>query len=193
MPGSLFREHAAARGPYTYEDYALLPDDGRRYELLEGEILVSPAPKTRHQMVLQKLFKMVDAWAEKGRAGTVLLAPCDMVLSPQTVLQPDLVFIARKHSGIITEDNVQGVPDLVVEVISPWSAERDRDWKRRVYERHGVPCYWIVDPEERRLTAYRRGADDFVLEAALGAGGVFRPADLPELEIDLADLWPAGR
>ena len=186
-----FRERAPAypSAPLTYEDYARLPDDGKRYELLEGEIVVSPSPNTKHQEVSGRLHYALHGWAQRTGTGKVFAAPCDVVLSPHDVVQPDLLFIAREHRSQITADNIQGPPDLVVEILSPATAERDLDRKRRLYERHGVAEYWIVDPDTRTLTVFRRRGNSLARETPLGPEGVLRPAGLPGLELDLAALW----
>ena len=161
-----FRERAPAHppAPLTYQDCARPPDDGKRYELLEGEIVVSPSPNTRHQEVSGRLHYALHGWAQRTDAGKVFAAPCDVVLSPHDVVQPELLFIAREHRSRITADNIQGPPDLVAEILSPATAERDLDRKRRLYERHGVAKYWIVDPNARTLTVFRRRGDTLVPE-----------------------------
>ncbi len=172
-----FRERAPAHppAPLTYQDCARPPDDGKRYELLEGEIVVSPSPNTRHQEVSGRLHYALHGWAQRTDAGKVFAAPCDVVLSPHDVVQPELLFIAREHRSRITADNIQGPPDLVAEILSPATAERDLDRKRRLYERHGVAKYWIVDPNAQSLTAFRRRGDTLVPETPLGPGGGLAP------------------
>ncbi len=187
-----FRERAPTHppAPLTYEDYARLPDDGKRYELLEGEIVVRPSPDTRRQEVSMRLSAVLHHWAQRTGAGKVFAAPCDVVLSPHDVVQPDLLFIAREHRSRIAADNIQGPPYLAVEILSPATAKRDLDRQRRLYDRYGVAEYWILDPDARTLTVFRRRGDSLVPEPPLGPEGVLRPASLPGLELDLAELWP---
>lgn len=131
----------------TYAEYLALPDD-ERYELVEGELLVTPAPLNRHQKIQMRLGAQLLLYAEAGRRGTVMGAPTDVVLSDETVLQPDVLFIARERESIIGEKSgIFGAPDLVVEILSPSTATRDLVVKRRLYQNYGVREYWIVDPE----------------------------------------------
>lgn len=134
-------------GPhFTYEDYKLLPEGGR-YEIVEGELLVTPAPSARHQGILVRLILRLASFVESGNLGKVLPAPTDVVLANESVVQPDLLFVARERQVIIDPAGaVHGAPDLVVEVLSPSSASRDQVVKRKLYARYGVREYWIVDP-----------------------------------------------
>jgi Uma2 family endonuclease len=148
----------------TYEDYVLLPNDRNRYEILEGELTVTPAPSTKHQSVSANLFKLLSKHIDDLNLGKLFYAPIDLILDATTILQPDLlvVFSARQH--IITERAIEGVPNLVVEIVSPTTSRTDRVTKAQIYARHSVPAYWIVDPSEETIEIY-------LLE-----GEVFRPA-----------------
>ena len=99
-------------GKLTYADYAALPDDGRRYQLVEGELVVTPAPNAWHQRLQLKLAAKLDAFVEQAASGVVLVSPLDVVLDERTVVQPDIVFISRKRAAILTRPNVQGEPDV---------------------------------------------------------------------------------
>lgn len=129
----------------TYRDYAILDDD-KRYELIEGELYMTPSPTSYHQSVLLNLLDFFRAYIRKKRSGAVFCAPLDVVLTPGDVVQPDILFISNENKGIITEKNIQGAPDLAVEILSPGSLERDRIVKKYLYEKHGVKEYWIVEP-----------------------------------------------
>lgn len=141
----------------TWEDFIHFPDDGRRHELLDGEHVVTPSPNTAHQSTVGRLHLALARWAEETGAGRVFLAPFDVVLSPTDVVEPDLLYISRERLDRLTAANVQGAPDLVIEVLSPGTAGRDRATKRRIYERFGVGEYWLVDPDERTLLQVRFG------------------------------------
>ena len=143
-------KHETGRGNFTYEDLRHTPDDGKRYEVLEGKLVVSPSPTWKHQRVSRKLNALLSR-AEEEDKGCAVYAPMDVVLSDREVAQPDLLFIAKERLSIITAENVQGAPDLVVEIISEGSRKRDAITKRHIYERYGVRFYWLVDPEEETV------------------------------------------
>jgi Uma2 family endonuclease len=175
----------ATRIVLTYADYAAIPSDGKRYELHEGELSVTPAPGTRHQQIVGNLYLALRHHADAARLGQVFVSPVDCILSDTTVVQPDLVFVASTRLAVISARGIEGPPTLVVEVLSPSTVSVDRAVKLQLYARHGVACYWIVDPDARRIDAY-------VLSE-----GAYQPADpgtLPPfagLSLDPAALWPA--
>ena len=146
-------KHAVGRGHFTYEDLLHTPDDGKRYEVLEGDLIVSPSPKVKHQETVLRLTRLLDQ-ADRAERGRLLLAPMDVVLSNHDVVEPDLLFVAKDRLSIVTEDNVQGAPDLAVEIISEGSRKRDVITKRHIYERYGVRFYWLVDPEEETVRVF---------------------------------------
>jgi Uma2 family endonuclease len=176
----------------TYEHYLELPNDGRRYEIIEGELYVSPAPTFKHQRVTTRLTSTLDVHTRVRHLGEVVTAPCDVYLAHTSIVQPDILYISRERSSIITEANVQGAPDLVVEVISPSSTKTDKETKRDLYAKFGVHYYWVVEPMEEWIRAYELGADGFyeLVAEAFGKDAFATPpfADLP---IQLADLWDA--
>lgn len=131
---------------YTINDYMTAPPE-KRYELLDGELILAPSPTTRHQRIMFRLAQAVNDFVAAHSLGEVFVAPCDVVLSDYDVAQPDILFVSNERSGIVTEANVQGAPDLVVEVLSPGTAQYDRGYKRTLYGRYGVREYWLVDPE----------------------------------------------
>ena len=139
------------------------PDDGKRREAIGGDVYVTPAPGVRHQRVSRRLERaLYDLLHDPGH-GEVFHAPVGVEF-PETGegVQPDLLFVARERRGIVAEDWIRGAPDLVVEILSPTTAERDRGLKRDLYERHGVRQYWVVDPEEDAVEVWTfagEGAD----------------------------------
>lgn len=173
----------------TYEDYVELPDDGRRYEILDGELEVSPAPTPLHQRVSLNLVVILDGYVRPRKLGCVYHAPIDVLLAPTTVVQPDLIFVAAARESIVTRRAVEGPPDLVVEILSPWSARRDRVAKAAIYARFGIGHYWLLDPEERTFEVYEAAGREYQLVATHGATGTARTSLFPELEIDLTALW----
>ena len=139
----------------TYEDYVLFPDDGKRHEIIEGDHYVTPAPRTKHQRVSANLATPMVFFAKTRRLGLVLTAPSDVILSDENIVQPDLLFVSTARAAIVTEDNIQGAPDLIVELISASSRKMDEVTKRKLYERYGVQEYWIVDPELETVKIFK--------------------------------------
>jgi Uma2 family endonuclease len=178
-----------SRIPYTYEDYRTLPEDmSRRYELLHGELYMVPAPTTRHQRILGNLYFELRTHAESRKLGEVLLAPVDVILghgSAREVAQPDMIFIAHARREIVKPHGIEGAPDLVVEVLSPGTAERDRGYKRTLYARHDVREYWIVDPDARTVEVNTPGPDGYTAPTTLSADAVLTSVLFPGLEIPL--------
>jgi len=179
----------ASPGTMTYEDYCALPDDGLRYEVVEGFLFSEPSPRRAHQQVAGNLFLILGPHVRERALGEVFIAPFDVILDRQTVVVPDLVFVARERAGIVTERAVEDAPDLIVEILSPGTARRDRVAKLNAYARRGVCDYWLVDPEARTLEALELTESAYRLVSALGADEVFRPRLFPDLVIPLAELW----
>lgn len=143
------------QGEWTYEDYLRLPDDGRRYEIIEGVLYVSPAPKYLHQRIVQFLLCRLGDLVEENDSGEVIPAPFEVYLSGRNrPIQPDLIYIRTEHLPPYDAVAFEGTPDLVVEILSPSSLRRDRFIKFAAYEKAGVPEYWIVDPETRAVEVY---------------------------------------
>ena len=173
----------------TYEDYVDLPDDGRRYEILDGELEVSPAPAPRHQAVLGNLLWILHGHVQERGLGRVYCAPIDVILAPTSVVQPDLIFIAAGRESIVTERAIEGPPDLAVEILSPWSGRRDRVAKAALYARHGIRHYWVVDPDAHLLEVYELEDGAYRLVVKHEGATRMRTALCPELEIDLDRVW----
>jgi Uma2 family endonuclease len=189
MEGEEMRQGVMAPGAtkLRYEDLLLLPEDGLRHELLAGEHVVTPAPSPRHQTVLQNLYLLVGAYVRERGLGRVFLAPLDVLLSDQDVVEPDLLFVSNARTAIVEEANLRGVPDLLVEVVSPSSRRRDELVKRDRYERNGVPEYWVVDPEAESVKVLRRDGDRFARPLLLSARDhdVLESPLLPGLQVPL--------
>lgn len=131
---------------YTYADYVQLPDDGKRYEIIEGELFMSPSPTPLHQEISKRLMRELDRFVENNHSGRVLYAPIDVVLNDENIVQPDILYVSKENEKIITEKNIQGAPDLIVEILSPATAYNDLVNKKDLYAQFGVKEYWIVDP-----------------------------------------------
>jgi Uma2 family endonuclease len=182
---------AVASRKLTYEDLRYWPEDGKRHELIDGEHCVTPAPIPRHQIVSGRLFSRVGRVVDQGQLGLLLYAPVDVVLSEIDVVEPDLVFIGASRLGIVRETHVQGAPDLVVEILSPSTRRRDEITKRHLYEQHGVPEYWVVDPELDAIKVYRLGDGGYRREAELTveAGDELTSPVFPGLRVPLAEIF----
>ncbi len=135
----------------TYRDYVTWPDDGRQYELYEGDVYMVPSPSVQHQRTSRKLMLLLAKFVNEHQLGETFDAPLDVVFSESTVVQPDILFISHERRGIINEQNISGAPDLVIEILSPATEERDRGVKLQLYCRYGVQECWLVDPEERTV------------------------------------------
>jgi Uma2 family endonuclease len=138
----------------TYDDYQTLPDDGQRYEIIEGELLMSPAPKTIHQRISRNLLIYLSNYINQHDIGEIFYAPCDVVLSMTDVVQPDLLFVGKERSHIITENNIIEAPDLVIEILSESTETIDHTRKKSLYEKHGVKEYWIINPSEKAIEQF---------------------------------------
>jgi len=147
---------------FTYQDYVNLPEsEEKRYELIDGELYMVPSPSTIHQFISKNIYSLLEEFVTANQLGTVLYSPLDVVLSNEDVLQPDLLFMSTNRASIITDQNIQGAPDLVVEILSPGTASRDRTLKRVRYAKFGVREYWIVDPQSRTLEVLKASQTGF--------------------------------
>lgn len=175
----------------TYVDLRALPEDGRRHEIIDGEHLLSPSPKTAHQRVLMRLSVALAAHAKRHGRGEVFAAPLDVVLTDSDVVQPDLLFVSNERHERTTEKNIQGAPDLVVEILSEWNRRIDEIVKRDLYGRHGVLEYWVVDPELETVKVYRASQQGFprVAELTMEAGNTLTTPLLPGFTLPLSEVF----
>ena len=139
----------------TYEDYVYFPEDGKRHELIDGEHFVTPVPLTKHQRISVNLAAAIHHHCQRTKGGRVFSAPMDVIFTETDVVQPDILYIAKDREHIITRENIQGAPDLIVEILSNSTRRRDERLKRNLYEQHGVKEYWIVDPELDSVKLFR--------------------------------------
>ena len=177
-----------ARGVWTYADYAAMPDDGRRYELWDGELSLMPAPGLTHQGIVRNLLVVLHQHVIRTGVGVVFPSPVDCILADTTVLQPDLAFIANDRRAILTERAIEGPPTLIVEILSPSTRRGDRTVKAAPYARYGVPWYWLVDPGARTIEALapRAGIHEPTGFLQLGEPGALPPLD--GLVLDLGQI-----
>jgi Uma2 family endonuclease len=185
VPDHLIREE-----PYTYEDYANLPDDGNRYEVANGILQVmSPSPGTKHQRILRKLTAAFELHCQA--TGQFFFAPLDVILSQHHVRQPDFVFVANDRLEIVTERGIEGAPDLAAEVLSPSTALKDKTEKKLEYARFGVKEYWIIDPIYELLEQYVLDDDGqrFIVQHIYTSGDTVDSKTVPCVRLSLQDLF----
>jgi Uma2 family endonuclease len=176
----------------SYDDYAAL-DDGKRYQVVDGVLVLMPSPSFQHQEILGRLFMALSIFVRANPIGKVCIAPLDVVLRaerPAVVLQPDLLFISHERKAVITAPNVQGAPDLVVEILSPGTARLDLTRKKQLYAEYGVLEYWVVWPDVDRVEVYRsRESGSFGQPQILELSDVLDSPLLPGFSLPLAELF----
>ena len=170
----------------TYADYAALPDDGHRYQLLEGELVMTPSPNAWHQDVSRELEFRLLAWVREHRLGEVYNAPLDVVMDDHNVLQPDLFFVSHARAGIRQGGRILGAPDLCVEILSPGTERIDRVRKLGLYARFGVTHSWIVDLAARSIEEYALSGEVYRVRSITGYDEPFRPEAIPGFEFKLS-------
>ena len=184
----------AIRGRFLADDIFDTPDDGKRYEVIEGDLYVTTAPDLDHQEPITQLMGLIVPYLRqrpRGRRGKLYTSPVGLILDERNGVQPDLVYVSPDRAGILTRRGIRGVPDLVVEILSPSTEATDRGVKFRRYAAFGIPHYWIINPATRTLEAYRlaAGADEFELSGTFGPDATFEPELFPGLAIPIGDLW----
>ena len=172
---------------WTYEEYCRLDDD-QRFEIIEGSLLMAPAPDTWHQNWSRKLFRLIDRHLTRHQLGELYYAPIDVVLDPENIVQPDLVFVSAANAGIVQRSAVFGTPDLLIELVSPSSMRRDRYDKKEIYARFGVREYWIGDPSNASLEVLTLRSGRYELHCAAEEAGHVTSLVLPQLEFDLTEI-----
>ena len=151
---------------FTYEHYCCFPDDGNRHEIIDGDHFMNLAPSLNHQTILSRIGFQLYSQIELNELGWVFYAPVDVQLTPYDVVQPDLVLVLKDREKVLTESRIQGSPSLVIEILSPGTAQNDRTLKKQLYLKTGVPEYWIVDPKTKSIEQYVIEDDEYVLQPA---------------------------
>jgi Uma2 family endonuclease len=175
--------------PWTYEEWLRLPDDGKRYEIVEGELFVTPAPDEEHQEAVGTFYFLLRSYLEAKPIGKCYVAPFDVKLAEDTVVEPDILFVSKERLDIVTRRGLTAAPDLVVEVLSDTTRRRDLGPKREAYARHGVREYWIVDPDDRCISVYVLDHGNLVKQIEATSGEVASPLVLPGCSVPLAKLF----
>ena len=174
----------------TYREYEALPADGRRYEIHEGELSMTPAPSPQHQIITRNLFRLLDAHVRSKAMGEVLFAPLDVILSDISIVQPDIVYLDQTRLGAISKRGVEGPPTLTVEVLSPTTTLIDRSSKHQLYARYGVPFFWLVDPEGRSVEAFVLRPQGYSLAVRAAGASPASPPPFTDLGLVPDALWP---
>ena len=173
----------------TYDDYLTLPADGRKYEIIEGALFMTPAPTTDHQKVSSNLERLFYEFLNHHPDGEVYHAPTDVVFSMTEVVQPDIFFVLKERKGIITKRNIVAAPDLTIEIASESSGVTDRTTKKALYEKHGVKEYWIVDPYNKLVLLYVLRDNHYIGLHPFAEGDVIESEIFPELKITVDDIF----
>jgi len=173
---------------YTYQDYLKTPDD-KRYELINGNLTMSPAPITKHQIILITLVGELFMWLKTNPIGKVMVAPVDVYLDEENLVQPDILFISKKREKIITEKNIQGAPDLTIEIVSQSSIHRDMVEKKSLYEKFGVKEYWLVYPDEELVEIYELKNNSYKLYKTFSKDETLETPLLKGMKIDLKEVF----
>ncbi len=174
----------------TYKDYEALPADGRRYEIHDGELSVTPAPNTAHQRITRNLFVVLHRYVAEQHLGEVLFAPIDVILADTSIVQPDIVFLDPTRRSAVSRRGIEGPPTLAVEIISPSTTGIDRTTKRQLYARYGVPYFWLVDPEARMIEALALEAGTYAVAARASGSRPIGIPPFPDLGLVADRLWP---
>ena len=173
---------------HTYEDYLETPEN-ERYELIEGELLMTPSPVPGHQRISGKLEFELRRFVTENDLGEVFDAPCDVYLDNDNVVQPDILFISKERLNIIGEKNIQGAPDLVIEIISESTAYRDFVQKKKLYAKSGVKEYWIVIPEEEEIEIYILKNNTCTFHKTYGKDEILESPSLKDLRTELKNIF----
>ena len=173
---------------FTVNDYMTTPED-KHYQLLDGELILAPAPNMNHQTIALRLATALHQFVLEHDLGQVWVAPVDVVLSNYDVVQPDILFVSHERTSLITEANIQGAPDLVVEILSPATEQYDRGYKRTLYSRHGVREYWLVDPDSETVEILTESDEGLTVAATYGPGETLVSPLLGGLAVDLGQVF----
>jgi Uma2 family endonuclease len=171
----------------SYDDLQRFPEDNLRRELIDGELIVTAAPTTRHQMVVTVLIARLFAYSE-ANGGLVLPAPTDVYFSHTNVVEPDVLFVRAENLAKVERSFIRSAPDLVVEVSSPSTRQLELVRKRELYERFGVPEYWFVDLDADRVEVYRLEGDKYRTPRLYARGEILEAAEIPGLALPVGEI-----
>jgi Uma2 family endonuclease len=178
---------------WTYDEYIKINDD-KRYEIINGDLCMNPSPLPSHQRVSTRLLYNLTDFVYSKKLGEIFHAPCDVILSDNVVVQPDILFISNENSTIIQKKGIFGSPELVIEIVSPSSLKRDNEDKRLIYQQHGIKEYWIIFPSDETIEVLELGHGifkifDYASTEDLEKGTTVKSKILDGLEIDLKAIF----
>ena len=177
------------RKVFTYQDYLDLPEDSHQHQVINGELVMTPAPYTIHQKTSRRIIEEFIDFLKTNSVGEVLYAPVDVVINETNVFQPDILFVSDENSKIITQKNVTGPPDLVIEILSPSTGYYDLTEKKEIYAEFGVKEYWIVDPKKKWVEIYINETRKFKSEQRLEKSGILKSLTLSRFEIRMEKIF----
>lgn len=174
----------------TYADYArLTPPDSGNYELQNGKIIFMPTPTPLHQRISRKLSTRLDIFIEKNNCGEMFTAPIDTIFTPHDTFQPDILFIDKYRLEIIGAKNIEGVPDLIIEIVSPGNSQKEMSYKKYVYETSGVREYWLIHPEKKTVTQYENIENELVRLNVLNIDDLLKSKVVEGFEIKVREIF----
>ena len=173
----------------TYDQYCLLPEDRNRYELFDGELVMTPSPTAQHQRIVLRLASELDSYVKTNGLGEGFVAPLDTIFDQYTVMQPDILYVSRERVPLVVKERIEGAPDLVVEVLSPSTFYIDLRRKMAVYAQFGVQEYWIVDPETQTIELYGRVGEELQLARRFSSNATFESPLLPGFRLAVSGIF----
>lgn len=173
---------------YTFADYQNLPE-GAPYQLIGGDLIMSPAPTLYHQQIAGNIFFLMRDYVNKKQLGKILFAPVDVYLDEENTFQPDIVFVSKERTSIMDEQKINGAPDLVIEILSESTAYYDLKKKKEYYEKYGVKEYWIADPMEKTIDLYVLGARGFIMEAQAKMNQTIASVIIQGFEVNTSNIF----
>lgn len=183
------KDYQPAGGVWTYEEYMKLPVENTCYEVIAGDLYITPTPPILHQALAGPFLAALSQAEEKHQLGLIIPGPIDVLFGQRDFIEPDIVFIRVDRQEIMTDRGIEGPPDLIVEFVAPDTAERDRGLKRERYAYFGVPEYWVVDGEARTVEIYRSGVADPGTPEVITGTWTWQPVpNGPALELSLPEL-----
>lgn len=174
---------------WTYEDYLTLPNDGKKYQIIGGNLYMSPPPIVYHQTVSRNLEFILWEFVKKHSMGDIFFAPIGVVFDNTNVVEPDIIYISNEKMGIKKEKAIFGAPDLIIEILSPSTLKVDVLLKKTLYQRFGVREYWMIDPKKKKVEVYFLEEGQYILQGIFSQQDTVEVKTIQGLKVDLADVF----